>query len=187
MAFTALAADLQRQIDDGPQRLQRHVRVEAPQVLAGQSFEVLAEVDEADAVGGLVRPLADLDAVVDHDDVGALMELVAANGFEQGEAHSLLGRRRAGVDVENGEIRMGAEAAGQAGVLGRDEDTAVAEVGAHDVPVEIGFREQQHGVGRQTLHELPGRIEQCDGLRRKRHNAWIFRVGPYGAANVFPS
>ncbi len=166
----ALAADLQGQIDDGAQRLQRHLRVEAAQVLTGQPFEVLAEMDDAEAVHGLMRPLTDLDAVVDDDDVGPLVELVAADGFEQGEAHALLGRRRAGVDVEDGEVGVGAELAGQSAVLGRDEESAVAETGTNAVPVEVGFREQQHGVGRQALHELPGRVEQRDGLRRKRHD-----------------
>ena len=70
-----------------------------------------------------------------------------------------------------------AELAGQSAVLGRDEEPAVADAGADGVPVEIGFREQQHGMGRQALHQLPGRVEQCDGLRRKRHVVWNFRIG----------
>ena len=45
----------------------------------------------------------DLDAVVEDDDVGPAAELLAGDGFEQGQAHALLGRRRAGVDVEDGQ------------------------------------------------------------------------------------
>ena len=95
---------------------------------------MLAEVDDAEAVHRLVRPLADLDAVVDHDHVGPLMQLFAADGLQQGQAHALLGRRRAGVDVEHGEVGVGAQLAGQRGVLGRDEQPAVAEVGADQRP-----------------------------------------------------
>ena len=58
LAFAALAADLGGQVDHGAQRLQRHLRVELAQVLGAQPFEVLAQVNDAQAVDllGLARP-----------------------------------------------------------------------------------------------------------------------------------
>ena len=50
-----------------------------------------------------------------------------------------------------------------------DEEFARAEGVDDGVPVQLGLRQQQDGVGRQSLHELPGRLEQRDGLRPQRH------------------
>ena len=125
-----------------------------------------------------MRPLTDFDAVVDDDHIRPLMELIAAHRLQKGEAHALLRRRWAGVDVKNGQAGMRPQLRGKQAVLGRDEQTAIADLLAHGDPIEVGFREQQHGVGRQPLHELTGRLQQRDGLRRKRHYMPKTRVGP---------
>ena len=54
-------------------------------------------------------------------------------------------------------------------VLGGDEQPAAVEVCADGGPVEVGFGEQQHGVGRQLPHQLPGRLQERDGLRSETH------------------
>ena len=68
------------------------------------AFEVFAKVDDAQAVHLLGLVLADLNAVVNGDHVGALRQLVGAHRFEEGEAHAFLRRGGSGVDVQNGQV-----------------------------------------------------------------------------------
>src|SRR5262249_52416435 len=102
--FAPLPSDLRGQLDDGPPRLQRHLRVEPAQVLRTQPLQVFPQVNDTETVYGFGVLLADLDAVVQSDDVRALVQLVGADGFEQGQAHPLLRRRRSRVNVEDGEV-----------------------------------------------------------------------------------
>src|SRR5947209_224442 len=88
---TALVALLMAEADDGAEGVQRHVRLEAAEVARGELLEVLAEVDDAEGVDRLGGVGGDLDAVVEHDDVGAVAELLAADGLEQDQAEALLG------------------------------------------------------------------------------------------------
>src|SRR5262249_8938689 len=72
LALTALLTDLGRQVDDRPQCLQRHLRIELAQFAWVQAFEVLAQVNDTDTVHLFVIGVgADVDAVVEDDDIGA--------------------------------------------------------------------------------------------------------------------
>ncbi len=101
--------------------------------------------------------------------MGAGMEQVGADRFQQGKAHAFLGRRRAGVDLQHGEPRVVLHGLRQETVLGGQEQSAPLQVANDLVPVEVGFREQEHGIGGQLGYEPRRRLQQCNRLMGQRH------------------
>jgi hypothetical protein len=152
-----------------PQRLQRHLSVEPAQVLGRQPLQVFPQMDHAQAIDVLGPVGADLDAVVEGDDVGAAVQLVGADRFQQSEAHALLRGRRAGMDVEYGQVGMAADVRRQEPVLGGDEQPGAVEQAEDLFPVEVRLRQHQHRVGGQLADEPRGRLQQRNGLVRQRH------------------
>ena len=84
---------------------------------------------------------------------------------------------RLGVEVDDGPVGVVAERLGEGGVLGGDEEPAAAEHPRDLVPVERRLGEHQHGVGRQTLHEVPGRLQQRDRLAGQTHASTLTQTG----------
>ena len=170
MALASLPADLHGQIDDRPQRLQRHLRIELAQVLGAEAFQMFAEMDDAEAVDGFGLVLADVDAVVQGDHVGSLTEFIAAAPLRAGPGSCVPGsasgrdrcRERSGGDA--------LEACGERAVLGGDEEPAAVEV-RKTVSQLRSVSVKQHGVGRQCLHQLPSCLQQRNGLRSESHES----------------
>ena len=150
LALAAFPADLGGQVHDGPQRFQRHLRVELAQVLGAEPFQVLAQMDDAQAVDRLLRCHRRLDAVVEGDDVGPVRSFSLATA----SSRARLMRSWVGVGPASMSrtVRFGIflELLGQLLVLGGDQQLAGAEIFMDQVPVQVGFGEQQNGVGRQT-------------------------------------
>ena len=62
-----------------------------------------------------------------------------------------------------------AQLVGQLPALGGDQHPAALQVGVHLVPVEVGFGQEQDGVGRQGPDDVAGRVEQGGRLLGDGH------------------
>ena len=196
LAFASFPADLGRQVDDGPQRFQRDLRVELAQVCGGQPFEMFAQMDDAEAIDVVsVAPL-DADAVVECDDMGAGLSLSRGDRFEQSEAHAFLGRRRAGIDVEDAQVRIGLQVGQQLRLLGGNEQLAGRQNVEHLHPVEIGLSEEQDGIGAPARQAIAERLSEgskfaagaamfrslrrCQSVRKTEARRMFYRIAPQG-------
>ena len=127
------------------------------------------EVNDAQAIDVLRFAFQGVDAVVKRDNIRTGVQFLVGDGFEQRQAHSFLSRRRARVDVQNDQTRLFFEPFGQAGILGGYQQVAIAQIFLDQRPVEIGFRQKQHSVGRQVCHETTSCFEESNGLMWKHH------------------
>jgi hypothetical protein len=148
LPLATLAADLGGQVDDRPQHVQRGRVAEHAQVLRGHPLQVLAQVDDAEAIHRLGGVLQGGDAVVEGDDVRPGLELLLGRRPSAERVHPLLGGQRLGFEVDDRPVRVVSEGPGEGWVLGGDEQLAPGEHAADLVPVDRGFGEQQDGVGR---------------------------------------
>ncbi len=89
LPLAAVAADLDRQVNDEPQRLERDGRLQASEIAGRQLGQVLGEVDEADRIDH--RPLVD---GIDGDDAVPRLQQVVGNRLQQGLAELQLARLR---------------------------------------------------------------------------------------------
>ena len=142
------------------------MRLQPAEVAGGELFQVFAEVNQADAVDRLGPVLLGGDAVVEQDDVGAGVQLLVGDGLEQGEADPFLDRLGVLLDVEEGHAFEFAQPLGEGLALGGDEQPAAGQAGLDRGPVEVGFGDEQDGVGRQIVVHLPGRLQECRRLLR---------------------
>ena len=150
-------------------RFQGNLGIELAQLLGAEAFQVLAQVDDAEAVDVFRLALLGLDAVVKCHHVCSRLELFIGHCLEQSQAHAFLGRGWAGIDVEDGQAVLLLESFREVAVLGRHQEAAAPQMVQDRVPVKIGFGEKQHGVGRHFLDQLAGRLEQYDRLMWQRH------------------
>ena len=159
LPLAALAADLFRQIDDGPEHIEFDRFPERPQVLVSHRLEVFADVDDAEAIDRFGGVVVGRDAVVQHDDVGPRLQQFVGHSVQERVAHALVRRLQFPVEFDDVPVVVVAQLPGERRVLSRDEQPAADEVPFDFVPVERSLGDDEHAVGGQAFDEVAGGLQ----------------------------
>src|SRR5262249_28721601 len=139
LALTPFASDLRGQINHGPERFEGHLRFQLTQVAGGKPFQMLSQVDDAEALNRFGPPLLGGNPVVKQYDVSAGLQLLIGNSFEECQADSFLDRTGVGFEIKDGDVLDTLQTLRQRRIGRRYKEPATRKAFADDVPVEMRF------------------------------------------------
>src|SRR5258708_1481264 len=99
-------------------------------------------MNDAQTVDRFGLLVACLDAVVESNHIGAWAELLGADRFQEGQAHALLRRCGARIDVENRKPGILLQELSERPVLGGDEQSAIVQMLQDNAPIQVRLSKQ---------------------------------------------
>ena len=147
LAFTALAADLDRQVDDHLEGFQRHPRFKITQVEACELAEMLFQAEHADRVDD-----ASLKAAVDGDHLGLWSDHLRRHALQQCLGKTLVHRQARHIERHAAQSVV-CDTNQMSIVIGGHEYWRRAGKAADPLPIEPLLNQQEHRLRRRGLEQ----------------------------------